>query len=179
MRFSLQCPKKTTCCEQSLENDKKRCLQIPAPTDWQFDVPDEFAPFLLQDSGKDDKERILIIGDATMKNLLNLFLCTILYVFMYCYRKKQKKTLTEWLNCWVKKRTPTLAKYWQTSKKQRWLLLAKNSPTQKSRAVISTWRNLLTGKSKRLNWKLIKKILSNSTWHIECYLLWHNFRPPM
>ena len=72
MQFSLQCRKKTTCCEQSLENDKKRCLQIPAPTDRHFDVPDEFAPFLLQDSGKDDKERILIFGDVTMKNLLNL-----------------------------------------------------------------------------------------------------------
>ena len=35
-------------------------------------VCDEFAPFRLQDSGKDDKERILIFGDATIKNLLNL-----------------------------------------------------------------------------------------------------------
>ena len=26
MQFSLQCRKKTTCCEQSLENDKKRCV---------------------------------------------------------------------------------------------------------------------------------------------------------
>ena len=47
------------------------CLQIPAPTDWHFDVPDEFAPFLLQDNGKDD-EWILIFGDATVKKLLNL-----------------------------------------------------------------------------------------------------------
>ena len=50
---------------------KEMCLQIPAPTDRQFNVPDEFAPFLLQDSGKDDKERTLIFGYATRKNLMN------------------------------------------------------------------------------------------------------------
>ena len=54
------------------KRQKAICLQIPAPTDRHFDVPDEFAPFLQQDSGKDDKEQILIFGDATMKNLLNL-----------------------------------------------------------------------------------------------------------
>ena len=56
----------------SPKRQKAMCLQVPAPTDRHFDVPDEFAPFLLQDSGKDDKERILIFGDVTMKNLLNL-----------------------------------------------------------------------------------------------------------
>ena len=56
----------------SRKRQKAICLQLPAPTDRNFDVPDEFSPFLLQDSGKDDKERILIFGDATMKNLLNL-----------------------------------------------------------------------------------------------------------
>ena len=48
------------------------CLQIPAPTDQLFDVPEEFAPILLLDSGKDDKERILLFGDAAMRNFLNL-----------------------------------------------------------------------------------------------------------
>ena len=33
----LAMPKKTSCCEQSLENDKKMCLQIPNPTDRLFD----------------------------------------------------------------------------------------------------------------------------------------------
>ena len=56
----------------SRKRQKAMCLQIPAPTDRHFDVPDEFAPFPLQDSGKDDKERILIFRDVTMKNLLNL-----------------------------------------------------------------------------------------------------------
>ena len=56
----------------SRKRQKAICLQIPAPTDRHFDVLDELAPFLLQNSGKDDKERILIFGDATMKNLLNL-----------------------------------------------------------------------------------------------------------
>ena len=56
----------------SRKRQKAICLQIPAPNNRHFDVPNEFAPFLLQDSGKDDKERILIFGDATMKNLLNL-----------------------------------------------------------------------------------------------------------
>ena len=69
IQFSLQCPKKTTCWEQSLQNDKKICLQIPDPTDRNFDVPEEFAPFLLQGSGKDDNERILIFGGSTMKNI--------------------------------------------------------------------------------------------------------------
>ena len=53
----------------SRKRQKAMCLQIPAPTDRHFDVPDEFAPSLLQDSGKDDKQRILIFGDATMRNL--------------------------------------------------------------------------------------------------------------
>ena len=56
----------------SRKRQKAICLQIPAPIDRHFDVPDEFAPLLLQDSGKDNKERILIFGDATMENLLNL-----------------------------------------------------------------------------------------------------------
>ena len=56
----------------SRKRQKAMCFQIPAPTDRNFDVPDEFAPFLLQDSGKDDKEQILKFGEATMKNLLNL-----------------------------------------------------------------------------------------------------------
>ena len=51
---------------------RKRQKEMCAPTDRHFDVPDEFAPFLLQDSGEDDKERILIFGDPTMKNLLSL-----------------------------------------------------------------------------------------------------------
>ena len=55
MQFSLERPKKTTCCEQSLENTKQMPVNI-SPIDRHFDVPDEFAPFFLQDSGKDDKE---------------------------------------------------------------------------------------------------------------------------
>ena len=54
------------------KRQKVTCLQIPAPTDRHFEVLDELAPFLLQDSGKDGTERILIFGDATMKNLLSL-----------------------------------------------------------------------------------------------------------
>ena len=56
----------------SRKRQKAICLQISASNNRHFDVPDEFAPFLIQDSEKDDKERILIFGDATMKNLLNL-----------------------------------------------------------------------------------------------------------
>ena len=119
MQFSLPCPKQTTCGEQSLEDDKKSCLQIPAPTDQYFNNPDEFVPFLLQDSVKDDNERLLVFGNATMKNLLNLpntwlvdgtfklspeifnkftqsmYSCTVLLhpVYMYFYRTKQKKNL--------------------------------------------------------------------------------------
>ena len=54
----------------SRKQQYKMCLQIPAPTDRHFEVPDEFAPFLLQDSGIDDKKRILIFGKATMKNTM-------------------------------------------------------------------------------------------------------------
>ena len=53
---------------------KQMCLQIPTPTDRHFDFPDEFAPFALQDSGKIDMKRLLLFGDATVKNLLNLLI---------------------------------------------------------------------------------------------------------
>ena len=56
----------------SRKRQKAMFLQIPAPTDRHFDVRDEFVPFLLQDSGKDDKQRVLTFGGATMKNLMNL-----------------------------------------------------------------------------------------------------------
>ena len=56
----------------SRKRQKETCLQIPAPTDRYFDFPDKFTSFLQQDIGKDDNERILIFGDATMKNLLTL-----------------------------------------------------------------------------------------------------------
>ena len=64
--------KKTTCCEQFLENDKKMCLQSPGSTHRLFEVLDEFAPFFLQNSGKDDNERFLKLRDAAMKTLLFL-----------------------------------------------------------------------------------------------------------
>ena len=56
----------------SRKRRKEMCLQTPAPVDWHFEVPNEFAPFLLQDSGNDDDERILKFGDSTMKKLLSL-----------------------------------------------------------------------------------------------------------
>ena len=56
----------------SRKRQKEMCLQTPTPIDQYFDVFDEFAPFLLEDSAKDDNDRILIFGDATMKNLSNL-----------------------------------------------------------------------------------------------------------
>ena len=48
------------------------CLHIPAPTDRHFDVPDEFAPFFPQDSGKDCRSLNLNFGDSIIKKLLNL-----------------------------------------------------------------------------------------------------------
>ena len=54
------------------KRQKELCAQIPGPTDRHFDVLDEFAPFFRQDTEKHDNERILIIGNATMKNFLNL-----------------------------------------------------------------------------------------------------------
>ena len=51
----------------SQKRQNTMCLQIPVPINRHFEVPDEFALFLLQDSGKDDKERILVSPDATMK----------------------------------------------------------------------------------------------------------------
>ena len=38
---------------------KRMRLQTPAPIDWPFAVFGEFVLFLLQDSGKDDKERFV------------------------------------------------------------------------------------------------------------------------
>ena len=45
------------------------CLQTLALTDCHFEVPDDFAHFLLQDRGK-EKQRILLIGDAIGENVL-------------------------------------------------------------------------------------------------------------
>ena len=68
----LAMPKKVNLLRAvSRKQQKTMCLQILAPVDRNFDIPDVLAPFLLQDSGEDDKERILIFGDSTMKNLLN------------------------------------------------------------------------------------------------------------
>ena len=55
----------------SRKRPNNMCLQIPAPTDWHFKILDDFPPFLLQDKGEDDNDRILTFGDATMKNLLS------------------------------------------------------------------------------------------------------------
>ena len=137
----------------SRKRQKAICLQLPAPTDLHFDVLDEFAPFL-QDSGKDDKERILIFGDATMKNLLNLsntwlvdgtfkvspeifyqiytihvelngFAPPCVYVLL---PNKTEKTYNRMIELLSEETNPNLAKYWQTSKRQLWLLSAKSSP---------------------------------------------------
>ena len=56
----------------SRKRQKEMCLQIHVSADRHFDVPDEFAPFFLQISGKDNNEQILKIGNATRKILLNL-----------------------------------------------------------------------------------------------------------
>ena len=48
----------------SRKRQKAICLQKPAPNIRHFDIPDDFAPFLLQDCGKNDKEQILILKHA-------------------------------------------------------------------------------------------------------------------
>ena len=69
----LAMPKNDNLLEAVIRKQRKEmCLQIPVRTDRRSDVPDEFAPFLLPASGKDDNDRILVFGDATMKNLINL-----------------------------------------------------------------------------------------------------------
>ena len=40
------------------------------PNTRHFDVPSEFADFLLHDTGKDDKERILIFGQRSLLELM-------------------------------------------------------------------------------------------------------------
>ena len=68
----LAMPKKQPVASSPSKTTKRDVSSNTSPTDRHIDVPDEFAPFLLQDSGKDDEERIPIFGDATMKKLLNL-----------------------------------------------------------------------------------------------------------
>ena len=69
----LAMPKNDNLLEAVIRKQRKKmCLQIPVRTDRHSDVPYEFAPFLLPASGKDDNDQILVIGDATMKNLINL-----------------------------------------------------------------------------------------------------------
>ena len=43
---------------------------IHEPSDRHFDIPDTFQEFLQYDSGKDDHERILILGDLYMPSIL-------------------------------------------------------------------------------------------------------------
>ena len=123
----LAMPKKHNLLQAvSRKRQKAMCLQIPAPTDRHFDAPDAFAPFLLPDGGKDEKERILIFGDATMKNLLqlsntwlvdgtfklsseNFYQIYTIHVDLNCFappcvyvllpNKIEKKHIKEWLNC--------------------------------------------------------------------------------
>ena len=68
-------------------------LQKAAPPDRHFHVIDEFASFLLQESGEDDNDRILVFGDATMKNLLNLSNIWLMEL-LNCHEKSSMK-LTE------------------------------------------------------------------------------------
>ena len=70
MQFSLQCPKKTIFCEQSLENDKKRGVFNYLPQ--LIDILRSLMS-LLPSSYKtvDDNEQILILGDATLNSILN------------------------------------------------------------------------------------------------------------
>ena len=71
-QFSLQCPRKTTCDESFLENDKMRRVFKYMLTDGHCEVQEEFALSFLQDSAVDDNERILKLGEAGMENLFNL-----------------------------------------------------------------------------------------------------------
>ena len=56
----------------SRKRQREQKITIPNPIDRHFEIPEEFSSFLLKDSGKDDKERILIFGDPMMNELLNV-----------------------------------------------------------------------------------------------------------
>ena len=45
-------------------------VSIHEPSDRHFDISDKFQEFLRYDSGKDDHERILVLGDTYMKSVL-------------------------------------------------------------------------------------------------------------
>ena len=100
----------------SQKRSKGMRFVFSGPNIRQFKIPDIFAPFFQQDSGKLDKVRILTFGDATMKNFwilsntwlvdgaseispenfcqtatIHVELCHIVY--LYCYQKNRKKKL--------------------------------------------------------------------------------------
>ena len=164
MQFSLQCRKKTTCSEQSFENNKTRCFfkYLPQLIDILTSLM-SLLPFLLRDSGKDDKERILIFGDATMKNLLNLsntwlvdgtlklspeiiyqiytihaelngFDLPCVYVLL---PNKTEKTYIRMIELLSDETNPNPGKTLADLEKSALNAFSKKSPTQKSRAVIS------------------------------------------
>ena len=68
-QFSSQCQKRQPVTNSFMETTKKYvfdylfliCLWL------HFDVPDEFARFLLRDSRKDDNERIQVFGNEAIK----------------------------------------------------------------------------------------------------------------
>ena len=45
---------------------KKDLIQFPDPASRNFDVPEEFNSFLVHDTGKEDQERIMVVGDNEM-----------------------------------------------------------------------------------------------------------------
>ena len=45
---------------------RKDVGENPIPSDRHFDIPQEFADFVLHDSGKEDSERIIVFGDRFM-----------------------------------------------------------------------------------------------------------------
>ena len=149
-------------------NQIKRSAQYSTPTgdptDRYFDVPDEFAPFLLQDSGKDDKERILIFGDATMKNLLSLSMTWLVdgvfklspEIFYQIYKihvelngfappcvyvllpNKTEKTYNRMIELLSEETNPNPGKILADFAKATLNAFSKSFPSQKSGAVIST-----------------------------------------
>ena len=61
-------------------------LGVISSTDRHFDIPDKYLPFCLHDSGKEDSERFLILGDMENLNAFRIHskVCLCDGIFMIC-----------------------------------------------------------------------------------------------
>ena len=68
--IQLSLPSRAALTRTLNRNKMQGLLEVISSTDRHFDIPDKYLPFCLHDSGKEDSERFLILGDMENLNAL-------------------------------------------------------------------------------------------------------------